>query len=172
MDHYKHFSFENRILKIINNSNLNIYIFDYNPINIKGINNDYKYIKIYYMPLVFDKYLIDYYNKFNIKKINYFEKQYDILFYGSINERRYLILDKLSKKYKINILNVSSGILFPDEELINYIENSKIVLNIYFYEHNKIFDYYRNSFLIANNALLIIEYPDDIDFNIEKNLEV
>lgn len=171
MDNYKHCSFEELILNKINKSDLNISIFDYNPLNIKNIINEYKFIKIYYMPLVFDKYLIDYYNNFNLKKINFYEKEYDILFYGTLNERRSKILDELSKKYKVNILSVISPYLYPDEELINSIENSKIVLNIYFYEHNKIFDYYRNSFLIANNALLISEYPDDIDFNIEKNLE-
>jgi hypothetical protein len=171
MDHYQHFNFKELILNKINRPDLNISIFDYNPINIKGILNEYALIKIYYMPLAFDRFLIDYYNNFNLKKKNFFEKEYDILFYGSINERRSKILDELSKKYKVNILNVKSPHLCTDEELINSIENSKIILNIYYYDYNKIFDYYRNSFLIANNVLLISEYPDDIDFNIEKNLE-
>ena len=48
--------------------------------------------------------------------------------------------------------------------------NAKIVLNIYSYEHNKIFDYFRNSYLLANKCLLISEYPENIDLSIEKNL--
>ena len=169
MDHYKHFNFST-ILNLINTDNSNIVIFDYNPINIIGINNDYKFIKIYYMPLVFDTILINYYNNFITNKINFNEKKIDILFYGSINERRNNILNILSKKYNVCIINSNNVNTIPDNELINYIENSKIVLNIYYYEHNKIFDYYRNSFLLANNAFLVTEYPDNINFNIDKNL--
>lgn len=49
-------------------------------------------------------------------------------------------------------------------------ERSKIILNIYYYDHNKVFDYYRLSFLIANNAFIISEEPSEINLEIEKNL--
>jgi hypothetical protein len=57
-----------------------------------------------------------------------------------------------------------------NSELTKLIENSKIILNIYYYEHNFIFDYYRLAYLIANNAFIINEYPRDIDLSIDKNL--
>ena len=50
------------------------------------------------------------------------------------------------------------------------IENSKIVLNIYYYDYNFVFDYYRLAFLIANNAFIINEYPRDVDLSIQNDL--
>lgn len=50
------------------------------------------------------------------------------------------------------------------------IERSKIVLNILFYDYNIVFDYYRNSFLLSNNILLVTECDEFIDIDIEPNL--
>lgn len=63
------------------------------------------------------------------KKISFTDKDIDILFYGNINTYRKNILDKISKKYNIKIVEKIFG-----KELINYIERSKIVLNIHYYE--------------------------------------
>jgi hypothetical protein len=54
---------------------------------------------------------------------------YDILFFGTHNERRYKILDNLSKKYKTKFLSET----FNDER-DEYIKNSKIILNLHYYE--------------------------------------
>ena len=166
-DYYNHWNFEN-ILNIINNEKLNITIFDYNPINMKEISKKYKNIIIEYIPLLYNSYLEEVYNSQENANVNY--KDIDILFYGSINPRREKILEQLKNKYKIHTIycNKTGGI--PINELTNYIRRSKVILNIYYYEHNKVFDYYRNSYLLANKALVISEYPDSIDFNIEKNL--
>jgi len=63
------------------------------------------------------------------KKISFTDKDIDILFYGNINTYRKNILDKISKKYNIKIVEKIFG-----NELINYIERTKIVLNIHYYE--------------------------------------
>lgn len=165
VDNYKHFKFI-PLLNIINNEKLNFTIFDYNPINLKEISNIYKNIKIEYIPFIYNSYLEEHYNSIGSNDNN---KDIDVLFYGGYNSRREFILEKLKAKYNLHIVYCDvSGI--PDYELTKYIKRSKIVLNIYYYEHNKVFDYYRNSYLLANKALLISEYPDSIDLNIEKNL--
>lgn len=55
-------------------------------------------------------------------------KDIDILFYGSINEHRRIVLDELKKKYKVVILNSWDGNVID-----NYIMRSKVLLNIHYY---------------------------------------
>ena len=85
------------------------------------------------------------------------------MFYGNEKcERRDKILSELSKKYNVKIIHkVENNIL------CDFIDRSKIVLNIFSDESNKPFDYYRNIFLLCNNILLISEYPSNIDLTIE-----
>jgi hypothetical protein len=111
-------------------------------------------------------YLENYYNLQITNKINFCNKDIDILFYGTINDRRKKILDILNNKYRV----VHFKDFSKNNQLCNYIERSKIVLNIFYYEHNKIFDYYRNSFLIANKILLISEKAHSNDYEIEIEL--
>jgi len=166
VDNYTHFKFQ-PLLNIINDERLNFTIFDYSPINLKEISQIYKNVVIEYVPFLYNSYLEEHYNTITNNQEN--NKDIDILFYGGNNTRREKILEELRKKYKLHTVFCNiTGI--PDIELSNLIKRSKIVLNIYFYEHNKVFDYYRNSYLLANNAFLISEYPDSIDFNIERNL--
>jgi len=165
VDYYTHFNFL-PLLDIINNEKLNFTIFDYNPINLKEISKKYENIKIEYIPLLYNSYLEEHYRSHVNNHVN---KDIDVLFYGGNNPRREYILEKLKAKYKVQTVHCNiTGI--PNYELCNYISRSKIVLNIYYYDHNKVFDYYRNSYLLANKALLISEYPDSIDFNIDRNL--
>ena len=167
-ENYKNFNVTEKI-EIMLSNNLNFYIFDYNPINIKYYKNTYPNIKIYYIPLLYNIFLENYYNSNILKKINYNEKDIDIIFFGTINERRNNILQPLKEKY--NILIISDIFLLSHSELFNYIERSKIILNIYYYYDNFVFDYYRNSLLLSNKIFLISEYPHNIDLNIETNLE-
>jgi hypothetical protein len=154
---------------LLNNINSNIinnyHIFDYNILNYKNIKNIYPNIKIYYYPLIYNKYLEDYYNNNIDRKINWKDKDIDILFYGSLNNRRLDILNKLKFKYNVYYYNEYCN----NKTLFNLIERSKIVLNILYYDHNIVYDYYRNSILLANNILLITESSNEYD-NIEYNL--
>ena len=56
------------------------------------------------------------------------EKDIDILFYGSINEHRRVVLDELKKKYNVVILRSWDGNVID-----NHIMRSKVLLNIHYY---------------------------------------
>lgn len=92
-----------KLLKYINsNKNNKFFIFDYNKINIKKIKELYKNVNINYFPLIYNKYLENFYlENINNKKISWINKDIDILFYGSLNERRSKILEKLKTRYNV-----------------------------------------------------------------------
>ena len=58
------------------------------------------------------------------------DKDIDLLFYGTMNERRKKIMDSYKKHFKIVILTDVFG-----NELQEYLKKSKIVLNIHYYEN-------------------------------------
>jgi len=78
-------------------------------------------------------------------------KDVDILFYGSKNERRMKILNELEQKFNVKIL---CGIYGHERD--EWIARSKIVLSIYYYQ-TKLFDDVRVGYLINNKAFIIIE---------------
>ena len=78
-------------------------------------------------------------------------KDVDILFYGSKNERRNKILSALHNKFKLKIL---FGIYGQARDA--WIARSKIVLSIYYYE-TKYFDDIRMSYLLNNKVFSIVE---------------
>jgi hypothetical protein len=76
----------------------------------------------------------------------------DVLFYGSINERRQKIIDSLKEKgVKVEALFGVYG-----EERNRYITRSKIVLNMHFYEA-QVFEIVRVCHLLANQVFVISE---------------
>jgi hypothetical protein len=157
------------ILNEINNYNLNIYIFEYNILNIEYYKKNLLNLKYYFIPLVYNCFLENYYN-LNITKIDYINKDIDILFIGSINDRRNNILNNLKIKYNVHIINGYSG-FEENKNICKFIERSKIVLNILYYNNNIIFDYYRNSFLLSNKVLLISEKYISYNYEIEEELK-
>jgi hypothetical protein len=164
---YTHCGVEILLKKINLYNKNNFYLFDYNRLNIINIKNIYKNINIFYFPLIYNEYLEIFYSKFIKNKLSWNEKDIDILFYGSLNKRRGYIIDKLKQKYNV--------VYFIDtndhKSLCEHIERSKIVINILFYDYNIVFDYYRNTFLLSNNILLLTELSINIDFDIEYNLK-
>lgn len=164
-EYYTLWNVMDKINKLYNKTEL--HILDYNPVNIVHISSSLPKIKITHLPLLYNQYLIDFYNSNIIKKINLENKDIDILVFGSVNERRQHILNQLSKKY--NVVSLYS-ISLDFKELCNYIERSKIILNIHQMDFNQAFDYYRMAFLISNKIFTIYEYPNDINLNIETNL--
>jgi len=83
------------------------------------------------------------------------EKDVDVLFYGSINERRKVLLEKLSKHVRVQVLNGVFGL-----ERDEWIGRSKIVLNIHFYEM-AILESVRISYLLNNSCFVITENSAD-----------
>lgn len=144
------------------------YILDYQSNNIKYFKqlNQNKNVEIVYLP--------PFYNKFYLKSFELYaptrpiEPDIDVLFYGLLNHRRYLILNKLIELgYK-----VAHVAYFPSyEQHYEYIKKSKIVIDIYHYENNLPFDYYRLSFLLTNKIFTISETASDIDIELEPQLK-
>jgi hypothetical protein len=158
------------ILNVINNicnDKLDYNIFEYNIINYRYFNENYRTLKLYFIPQIYNNYLEKYYlEQIDQNEHNYINKDIDILFYGRLNERRLNILNILKQKYNVVILSSFSG-ESENKEICNVIKRSKIVLNILHDDYNSIFDYYRNSFLVSNKVLLISEKPQNIDTNLE-----
>ncbi|MDR1997302.1 MAG: hypothetical protein LBQ83_03160 [Candidatus Margulisbacteria bacterium] len=84
------------------------------------------------------------------------QQDIDILFYGSLNERRRKILIQLMDRgLKVEVLPNIYGT--PRDK---YIARAKIVLNIHYYE-TKIFESARISYLLNNKILVITENSVD-----------
>lgn len=79
------------------------------------------------------------------------EKDIDILFYGSLSDRRTHILQQLSKEFKTKTL---FGIYGSERD--KWIARSKIVLSIYFFK-TRYFDDVRLSYLLNNKVFTIVE---------------
>jgi len=160
---YQYFNFHNY---------QNCYIWDYNKLNIEYYNNYFYNNKIFYIPLIYNKYLEELYNTYTHNQINYENKPFNICILGSMcmNERRHLMLQKINnnKEDCINIFSVDKI-----EEFIYWINNCKIILNVYTKEFNKPFDYYRFSLLLSNKILCITEeYIDDDEINYLKDFMI
>lgn len=77
----------------------------------------------------------------------------DILFYGSMNEHRHNIINKLKEQLPSrNIVVVDAW----GKELDNYIQRSKIILNIHYYEPNRQ-EQARMFYLLCNNKCIVSE---------------
>ena len=85
--------------------------------------------------------------------------EYDIMFVGSINEKRQNILNKLKEKYKVLIIQNIYG-----NELKTWCNKSNICLNIHYYE-NAILERVRLNEMMEYGIKIISEKPcnDDID---------
>lgn len=93
-----------------------------------------------------------------LTRITIEEPKHDVLFYGSLNERRERVLDGLKKAgvkpiVKFNIYG---------QDLDYWLARSKIVLNIHFFEA-KIFEMIRCSSLMANKICVVSEEGNDRD---------
>lgn len=80
------------------------------------------------------------------------EKDIDILFYGSMNDRRLRVLDEL----KTRNVRVEQVFGVYGKERDHLIARSKIILNLHFYE-SKIFEVARVSYLLGNGACVVSE---------------
>lgn len=164
-EYYENFN-TSKYLEFINNKP-NFYLLEYNILNINYLKNSKKNINYHFIPLCYNKYLEDFYSSQVVKK-KFVEKDIDILFLGTLNNRRKHIINNLQKKY-----NVATRYLFGENrntELCDLIERSKIVLNVLYYHNNIVFDYYRNSFILSTRTLLITEKSTNKDYNIEDGL--
>jgi len=88
---------------------------------------------------------------------------FDILFYGTMNQPRKIILDyiknKLGTKYKIKVINTIFGL-----NLFKFIQACKVVINIHYYE-NALLEAYRISEVQSCKKLVISFLPNQEDIN-------
>lgn len=131
--------------------------------------NIHKYIELFKHAMYiydYNSYNIKYYSDFIKPKINIFKPPIytkdtiDILFYGTLNERRNKILSDLKKKFNITVVTNVFG-----EPLNELIKRSKIILNISYY-NNSLLETTRLNECIQFNSIIISETPklnhDDI----------
>jgi hypothetical protein len=123
---------------------------------------------------------IEFFNEQGIKNIKYMELGYqnelsrikvkalqdiDVLFYGSINDRRAKVLDAL-KSSGLNVY-ASFGIYGKDRD--DLIARSKLVLNLHYYD-SEIFEVVRVFYLLANSIPVVGEInPSTAVSDIYKN---
>lgn len=79
------------------------------------------------------------------------EQDIDVLFYGSMNERRHAVLRKMSERLKVVHMYKVYG---PKRD--EYIARSKIVLNLHYHDNGS-FEVARVGYLLANRALVLSE---------------
>ena len=135
--------FTDKYLKLLSNA---LYIWDYSNENIKYLNSEFKLYNTIYVPLRYSI-VMD-----GAPKLTDNNKDIDVLFMGSVNDRRKKILDNLSKKYVVHI--ASNNLWDRERDLL--VSRSKIVLNIQFYD-NGILELARISYLLSNCSFIISE---------------
>ena len=87
-------------------------------------------------------------------------KDVDVLFYGSVNERRRNVIEKLIK----NGLTVKTLFGVYGKERDEWIERSKLVLNHHFYK-SQIFEIVRVFYLLTNSMAVVGEVNDSTSIN-------
>lgn len=87
-----------------------------------------------------------------LERIPMSDKDIDVLFYGSINDRRKKLLDALRAEGLVVHYNMAD---YETRDLL--IARSKVVLNLHFYENPGLFESARVSYLLANGACVVSE---------------
>jgi hypothetical protein len=154
-----------QIFNLINYEYSPFKILEYNHINYDFLKSNFPHLNINVLPLLYNEYLEEYYTNNLNTKIEWKNKSIDILFYGWVKNRREIMLQMLKEKFPTR--NIVFGDKYDNKTLCNLIEQSKIVIDVAYYPESITFNYYRDSFLIANKALLVSEitHTSDHSFN-------
>ena len=153
--------------KLYSDINGSLIACDYSRENITKYKQHRDNISFQMMPI--SNYIIEYYPEYS----------FDVLFFGTMNERRKKILDYLSKQ---NIVIATTDNIFGNN-LYFHIKKSKIILNLHHYDNailevarlNEILQF--NTLIISENSNLIKDnqdyYKDDVFFieNIDDDLD-
>lgn len=88
------------------------------------------------------------------------QEDVDVLFYGTVNERRQAIIDALaSTGLRLKVLN---GVYGAERDA--WIARSKVVLNMHYYE-SKVHEVIRTSYLLANRKAVVSECAADTEID-------
>lgn len=100
----------------------------------------------------------------SLERVKSGEYDIDVLFYGSVNKRRLIIINKLiSLGLRVVVID-GVKIRAIGKELDKYIARSRVVLNMHFYE-DSIFEIVRVSFLLINRKAVVAEVNDDTEID-------
>lgn len=132
-------------------------ILDYSLENIKYLQNKGLYYnQIFFMPLAYNSCYEEEYVDNN--------DEYDVVFYGDVNnERRKKFLNKLSKHFKVKIVNEVFG-----EDLYKELNKAKVIVNIHYYE-NALLETTRLYECLSLNKIVVSETSSDI--GLHKNIQ-
>ena len=122
-------------------------VWDYSEVNVRrlaALGIAAKHVPVGYSP--------------ELTKIPHVTEDIDVLFYGSVNERRRKVLDALRERG----LRVEEVFGTYGEIRDALIARSKIVLNMHYYE-TKIFEMPRVMYLLANRRFIVSEYGLDTE---------
>ncbi|MEA2085114.1 MAG: TylF/MycF/NovP-related O-methyltransferase [Thermodesulfobacteriota bacterium] len=117
-------------------------VWDYSPVNVEALKK-IGVTDVTLCPIGYEK---------ELTSISRAEEDIDVLFYGSVNDRRSKILREL-KDRGVNVVDLF-GIY--GEERDAYIARAKIVLNVHYYE-SRVFEIVRVSYLLSNKKFVISE---------------
>ena len=142
-------------------------VLEYSSQNICYYAQCFPKIQYYFLPLLYDESIEDFYNSRlgKVGKIPWNKKDIDILFFGDISERRKNFFAKIQDKYKIFLITGNNNF----EEMVRLIERCKIFVNPFSKDTNQAFDYFRLALLYSNRVFVITETPK-VNFKIEQNL--
>ena len=140
--------FDNDYLRILKNS---VAIFDYSLKNLEFLRqNGLSDKQIYYMPISYCA------NYFTGQSDALDEKEYDVLFYGDINnERRRKFINSIQREFKVKSINNVFG-----EMLYHELRKAKVIINIHYYE-GALLETTRIFECISNNCLVVSEKSSD-----------
>ena len=122
------------------------YIWDYSLENITFLKKKYNLENMIYVPLQYSD------SMRLCKNIKEIDKTIDVLFLGSLSNRRNFILDTLKAKYKVHIAR--NNLWNTDRD--NLVSKSKIIVNMQYYD-NGILEMPRISYLLSNNCFIVSE---------------
>ena len=83
----------------------------------------------------------------------------DVLFVGSVNERRLIVLKQLAERG----INVDARFNLYCSERDAFVARAKIILNVHFYDA-RLFEIVRVSYLLANHKCVVSETGSDTAF--------
>lgn len=138
--------FTERYLTVLENSYA---ILDYNLDNIQYLQEQGLYYnQMYYMPIAFHN---NYY-------VNDVKEEYDVLFYGDLNnERRKKYISELSKHFKVKVVSEVFA-----EDLYKELAKAKVIVNIHYYE-GALLETTRLFECLSLNKLVVSETSSDSD---------
>lgn len=130
-----------------------IIVFDYSLENVKLLKE--KNINAHFLPFGYSK-CMEYNNNNNEKR------DIDIVFFGGINDKRQSKLNKIIKLYNNNLNKIFISNDCWGYNLMMVHTNSKICLNLHYYNGNTILEVVRINLLIANKVLVISERSNEL----------